>query len=157
EEEVLARFEKVRPKILGALLDAVSAGLKRLPNVKLERLPRMADFARWVTACEVALGWEPGSFMEIYLDNISDADELPLGESLIVTPLRWLLNNSGHTWAGTATNLLAALADEANPKATESERFPKSPNSLSNELRRLAPNLRRTGIDVYFDRSGQER
>jgi hypothetical protein len=30
----------------GALLDAVSEGLQRLPDVRLERLPRMADFAR---------------------------------------------------------------------------------------------------------------
>jgi hypothetical protein len=35
-----------RPCILGVLLDAVVQGLKRLPETRLEKLPRMADFAR---------------------------------------------------------------------------------------------------------------
>ena len=30
-------------------------GLKRLPEIRLEKLPRMADFALWATACETAL------------------------------------------------------------------------------------------------------
>ena len=33
-------------------------GLKRLPETRLEKLPRMADFALWATACETAL-WPP--------------------------------------------------------------------------------------------------
>src|SRR5262245_27613663 len=56
ESELWAKFEQKRPHILGALLDAVSHGLKALPDVKLDRKPRMADFAQWVTACEGALG-----------------------------------------------------------------------------------------------------
>ena len=46
EAELWARFEKARPRILGALLDALVVGLRRLPDVKLDRLPRMADFER---------------------------------------------------------------------------------------------------------------
>jgi hypothetical protein len=33
-----------------ALLDALAEGLRELPLVRLERLPRMADFAIWATA-----------------------------------------------------------------------------------------------------------
>jgi hypothetical protein len=51
-QQLMAEFERERPKILSALLEAVSCGLRRLPNVHLERLPRMADFAKWATACE---------------------------------------------------------------------------------------------------------
>ena len=61
EAELWAAFEAVRPLILGALLDAVVEGLKRLPETRLERLPRMADFALWATACETAL-WPIGTF-----------------------------------------------------------------------------------------------
>jgi hypothetical protein len=32
---------------MGALLDAVSHGLRALPQVRRDRLPRMADFALW--------------------------------------------------------------------------------------------------------------
>ena len=38
-------FEAALPKILGALFDAMVGGLRELPSVKLDRLPRMADFA----------------------------------------------------------------------------------------------------------------
>jgi hypothetical protein len=36
------------------LLDAVLVGLGRLPETNLPKLPRMADSARWATACETA-------------------------------------------------------------------------------------------------------
>lgn len=69
-------FEEARPRILGALLDAVAAGLRNIENVKLERLPRMADFAKWVTACEEVLPWPAGGFMEAYMGNRAEAVEL---------------------------------------------------------------------------------
>jgi hypothetical protein len=55
EAELWAAFEAERPRILGVLLDAVVDGLKRLPDTHLPKLPRMADFALWATACETAL------------------------------------------------------------------------------------------------------
>ena len=55
EAELWAAFEAERPRILGVLLDAVVEGLKRLPDTHLPKLPRMADFALWATACETAL------------------------------------------------------------------------------------------------------
>src|SRR5262249_7142679 len=61
EGELWRQFELVRPHILGALLDAVAQGLRALGQVRLEALPRMADFALWTTACETAL-WPAGTF-----------------------------------------------------------------------------------------------
>src|SRR5262245_31534225 len=43
EAELRAAFEAARPRLLGALLDAISHGLMHLPNTRLNRLPRMAD------------------------------------------------------------------------------------------------------------------
>ena len=54
EHALWREFELARPHILGALLDAAAHGLHMLPRVRLERLPRMADFALWATACEGA-------------------------------------------------------------------------------------------------------
>jgi hypothetical protein len=45
EQELWAAFEAERPRILGVLLDAVAKGLAQLQHTKLDRLPRMADFA----------------------------------------------------------------------------------------------------------------
>jgi len=63
EAELYAAFEKVRPFILGALLNGVATALRQLPNVKLSSLPRMADFALWATAAETAFGWDRGAFL----------------------------------------------------------------------------------------------
>ena len=45
EAQFWREFEQTRPRILGALLDATTAGLRNLTNVRLDQLPRMADFA----------------------------------------------------------------------------------------------------------------
>ena len=63
EDEVHANFDKVRPRVLGALLNGVSEALRNHPTVTLDSKPRMADFAVWSVAAEPALGWEPGKFL----------------------------------------------------------------------------------------------
>jgi hypothetical protein len=60
EESILRDFEQARPRLLGAFLDATALALRRLPELELERLPRMADFARWATAAEPGLRPGPG-------------------------------------------------------------------------------------------------
>ena len=58
---------RLRP-ILGALLEAASHGLRTLSGVRLKRLPRMADFALWATACETTF-WPSGTFVRAYDEN----------------------------------------------------------------------------------------
>ena len=69
EEALWARFEEVRPRVLGALLDAVSIAMRNKAKVKLVSRPRMADFAAWIVAAEPALGWPAGAFLDSYLAN----------------------------------------------------------------------------------------
>ena len=72
EHALWREFELARPHILGALLDAVAHGLHMLPRTRLQRLPRMADFALWATACESA--FRPAGTLETaYLNNRRDA------------------------------------------------------------------------------------
>src|SRR6516162_5466592 len=61
ETELWREFERARPAILGALLDAAVHGLRTVGSVQLARLPRMADFTLWATACETSL-WPVGTF-----------------------------------------------------------------------------------------------
>ncbi len=62
EATLWPEFETARPMILGSLLDAVSFALRNEEHVKLTRLPRMADFAIWVSAAEPYFGWKAGDF-----------------------------------------------------------------------------------------------
>ena len=74
EHALWREFELARPHILGALLDAAAHGLHMLPRVSLRRLPRMADFALWATACESA--FRPAGTLETaYYNNRRDAIE----------------------------------------------------------------------------------
>src|SRR6185312_15987157 len=101
EETLLAEFEAARPRIFGALLSAAAGALTELPTVKLARLPRMADFAKWATAAEPALGWAQGAFMVAYNRNREAANELALEASPIASKLVELLAGAGR-WEGTA-------------------------------------------------------
>jgi hypothetical protein len=88
EADVWRDFEAKQPAILGALLTAVSSALANIQTVNLPSLPRMADFALWVTAAEPALGWKHGDFLEAYTGNREQANELALDAAIIVAPLR---------------------------------------------------------------------
>ncbi len=68
EREVWRDFQAAQPYILGAMVAAASYGLRNLPKVRLERLPRMADFALWSAACETAL-WPAGTFLRAFDAN----------------------------------------------------------------------------------------
>jgi hypothetical protein len=142
-------FEEARPRILGALLDAVVTGLRKLPAVTLDQLPRMADFAIWVSACETALGLERAQALEAYRANCAEARNLALEESPIYEPLREVARAG---FSGTSTELLILLNKLATDCTRRSRWWPKAPNALSNALRRMVGNLRSIGIEIYFNR-----
>src|SRR5947209_2715171 len=68
EGELWREYELARPEVLGALLDSTVHGLRALGCTQLDQLPRMADFALWVTACETAL-WPSGTYIRAYAAN----------------------------------------------------------------------------------------
>jgi hypothetical protein len=155
EETLWAEFEKVRPKILGALLDAVSTGLKRIPEIKLDAHPRMADFARWAIACETAI-WPEGTFWAAYTGNQAQAVDNVIEASLVASAIRSMMSTCTE-WIGTATELLKALGDLAGQEVTKTKSWPKAPTALSGHVRRAADSLRKIGIDIKFEREGRGR
>ena len=157
EESILDQFDKDRSSILGGLLGAVSVALKNKDSVKLENPPRMADFAKWITAAEPGLGWEPGSFMAAYNENRSAAVGIGL-ESDVLAQAVIDFQKDVVEWDGTATELLDALEENVPDKIFKSKQWPKAANAFSNRLRRLAPVLREVGIEVEFgSRNGKKR
>jgi hypothetical protein len=139
-------FEAAWPRILGALLDAVAAGLKNLPAVRQSgwAWPRMADFAAWATAAEEALGLSRGQFLKAYQLNRATANRVALESSPVVTALFGLVQPGGR-WEGNTTQLHVQLSIGQD---TRVKGWPKAPHVLSGMLKRLAPNLRAVGISV---------
>jgi hypothetical protein len=155
EAELWAAFEAERPRILGVLLDAVVRGLKMLPQTSLERLPRMADFALWATACETAL-WPAGTFWSAYCDNRDEAVENVIEADPVAAALRAMMLELTE-WRGTATDLLGDLAEAAGEHVANSKTWPNSPRALSGRLRRAATFLRKIGIEINFTKGGRPR
>jgi hypothetical protein len=157
EEEALWReFEAAHPRILGALLDAVVGGLRMLPSVKLDRLPRMADFARWGEAVGRALGWSEGAFLSAYEANRASVNEVAVEASPIALAVRGLAAQQ-EEWTGTATELLKLLTEQAGESATREKSWPRNANALSGRLKRAAPSLRKCGVEITFDRTTRKR
>ena len=75
DKTIWREFEKAKPKILGALLDAVSTAMRNFDKVNLKTLPRMADFAQWIVAAETAMPFKPGEFIEIYQRNLEESEQ----------------------------------------------------------------------------------
>jgi len=155
EAELWAAFEAERPRLLGVLLDAVVEGLKRLPETHLPRLPRMADFALWATACETAL-WPAGTFWTAYCGNRDEAVEGVIEADPIAAAVRALVA-ARTEWTGTASELLGALAEMAGERVAKAKAWPDSARALAGRLRRAATFLRKIGIEIGFEREGRAR
>ncbi|MBT6601370.1 MAG: hypothetical protein HOB32_06920, partial [Nitrospina sp.] len=156
EESILNKFYESSPSILGGLLDGVSAALKNIKSVHLESLPRMADFAKWVTAAEPGLGWDPESFMDAYQKNRSSSIEIGLESDPIAQALIDLIQDVGD-WIGTSTELLEALEHKVSEKIVRSKQWPQAANQLSKRLNRLAPVLREVGLNVELGINKEKR
>lgn len=141
EETLAARFDIVRAKVFGALLDAVSVGLANVPSVKMSGLPRMADSTKWITAC---FGDE--RFLEEYRANIENAVDLGLEASPIANIIRKLVLDAGGSWEGTMSELFENIKQEATGQEFANT-FPKNVAALRNRIKRDAPALRSAGIN----------
>lgn len=152
EAELWAAFEAERPRLLGVLLDAVVEGIKRLPATHLEKLPRMADFALWASACETAL-WPAGTFWSAYCTNRSEAAQSVLEADSIALLVRELMDQRT-VWTGTCADLLEELSSLLGDVVARPKGWPDSPRKISGRLRRAAGPLRTMGIEIEFNRDG---
>jgi hypothetical protein len=156
EETFWAEFNEAASLILGALLDAVAYGLKRLPDIELDRPPRMADFAKWAVACEGKLPWDVGTFMKAYGGNRAELVETVLEADAVAMAIRGLLTRRA-IWEGTASGLLNAVNATVAENTRKAKEWPKTPRGMSGALRRAAPNLRKLGYTVEFDKRETNR
>ena len=154
ENELWREFEIVRPRMLGALLDAVVHGLRALGRIHLDRLPRMADFALWAAACETAL-WPAGTFARAYAANRRTAVEGIIDADPVAACVRDIMAERG-SWTGSAAELWRAGAHRSNHDLlNECTGWPKNPRTLAGRLRRAQTFLRALGIDIAFSREGR--
>jgi hypothetical protein len=129
-------------------------GLQALPDVHLSKLPRMADFALWATACEPAL-WPAGTFARAYDANRQAAVEGLIDADLVAICVRRLMAQRA-SWSGTASDLLRAatylIGDDISKNSAD---WPRYPGALAGRLRRAQTFLRTLGMEISFSREGR--
>jgi hypothetical protein len=152
EKEIWRDFEAARPYMLGALINATSHGLRALPEVRLEELPRMADFALWATACETAF-CKVGGFLHAYNANRTATIEDVVEADPLAARIRDIMTERT-VWVGNASDLLRDVGAE-NDGSRTGLGWPKSPRALAGRLRRAQTPLRVLGIEMTFAREGR--
>jgi hypothetical protein len=131
----------------------VSHGLRTLPQVRLDRFPRTADFALGAAACETAL-WPAGTFARAYAANRRAAIEDAVDADPVAIGVRELIAERS-TWTGSAADLLRAGADHSREGiGRDRTGWPQNPRALAGRLRRAQTSLRALGIEIAFSREG---
>jgi hypothetical protein len=148
-------FFEAQPRILGALMEAVSMGVRNIDRVKVPRLPRMADFARWICAAAPALPFTREVFLRAYSENRRESVSLAIEASSVAAAIQTLTVRDG--WVGTATDLLQALNGIVGEDTRKGRSWPKDARNMSSKVRRTAPLLRHAGLDVSFRTEGHQK
>lgn len=145
EGDLWAEFQKERPHILGALLDAVALGMRDQHTVAATELPRMADFARFAMAAMPAFGWTARDFLAAYGAGRESANRLALESSPVGLACLALMEGS-EEWRGTTADLLARLNQIVSDDERRDRAWPRTPRALTSCLVRISPNLRALGV-----------
>ena len=151
EVELRDDLADAAPAILGLLLDGLARALRDGPGLHLPGLPRMADFARLACAAAPAFGWTSTEMLAAILANRAATVDAVIEADPVAVAVRELAST---VWTGTATDLLVVLARKV-PDVQQRERsYPKDAARLSSRLRRLAPALRRDGVELVLPATG---
>jgi hypothetical protein len=163
EEQVLTEFAFVRARVLGALFDGVSAGLRFLPSIVMEELPRMADFVLFATAAGKHYGWEEYEFKQAY-EVMQQAvfEDSAMSDPLLELVLKLMLSLPADSrgFDGSPSELLAHLTAYAAAYEEELLRrkdWVKGPGPLVKRLLAGRSGLLQLGIDVTVTRDSDNK
>jgi len=157
--DLKAEFSRDAPLVLGGFLDTVVRALN-LPEPKLERTFRMADFVSWGYRFAQAFGRPGEEFIAAYERNIREqAEEAARADIVAEVLLEFLDQESDKRWEGTATKLLSLLREHAETLhvSTRQNAWPKGSNALTRRLRILKEPLTRIGYKVNFVRGADKK
>lgn len=155
EQEVWRTFNEARPRLFGALLDALSGAMRVFPEIALKRLPRMADFSHWGAAVAEACGTGQRTFIRAMFDNVKRQTDEIIESNPFALAIRDFMKDRLDEWEGTATELLAML--EKLSRSPKSSGWPRNERSVGHELNNLQAPLANIGIQIKRKRTGRAR
>jgi hypothetical protein len=146
-------FDEVLPYLLGYIFDVIVKVLGRIGEVKLDELPRMADFAEMGELIARCLGYPDGKFTEVYNANIGLTNEEAINASIVATVIIGFMERYA-VYSGTCKEILSELNGfvQGAPNISwisKNKDWPKTPIAFSNRLNEIIPNLGQIGIVVH--------
>ncbi len=159
EKEFWKAFEKVRPLIFGGMLDTLSLAMKIYPTVKLDKLPRMADFCKWGYAIGEALGGKGAEFLKAYWESIGHQNTIAIENHPVASAIQVFMNEQ-YIWEGRPSDLLAELEEIALKEKidTKAHSWPKAAHILTRRLNTIKTNLMGIGIKIVVgEHTGAKR
>jgi hypothetical protein len=152
--QLQSEFDRLLPQLLGYICDTIVKVLGRIGEVKLQELPRMADFAEMGELVARCIGCKAGEFTAAYNRNIGFTNEQAIEASPVATAIIELMEQNA-VWTGKASGLKVALNDLIASRRelasmVYSKSWPKSPRALRDRLNEIEPNLKEVGITISY-------
>ncbi len=149
DADVLDSWNRLHPRALGALLDLASGVLRVLPDVHIERLPRMADFAKVLAAVDQVRGT---SSLATYRGMAGSIAEDVVEDDPVASAIRRFIYQR-KSWTGTA----AALLDGIHMPEPRPKDWPGTGQAMASLLKRTAPAFRSVGLEVHYNEDQRPR
>lgn len=138
ESQLLTAWESAWPRVFGALLSQVRAAKVRVASVRLESMPRMADFAMVLAALDQIHGTDS---LTAYADQANSAALDAVTSDPFLAALAEAVTEP---WQGSAADLHALVQPDGLPPRS----WPRSVRAVAGVLKRNAPALRSAGWTV---------
>jgi hypothetical protein len=143
------------PHLLGYIFDVLAKALEIKDSIKLERLPRMADFAEWGEAIARAMGYKPLQFLNAYFENIKKQNIEIVESNPFAEAISKFQDYNVMSWISSPQIFIQNLTYFADTNSIDSSKFPKNPNTVSRRLNKIKSNLREgLGIEIKVERVG---
>lgn len=149
ERSLWKEFDELKPVMLGGIFDALSKAMKLHGSVKLNQIPRMADFTIWGCAIAEALGFSQSEFLQIYYTNIDQQNDEAIEESSVAMAILSFMKTRTE-WESSPSDLfqkLDVIAETENLNDRGSD-WPASASSLSRSINQMSANLGEKNIYV---------
>lgn len=151
EQDLWHAFNLAQPKILGGIFDTLVKAIAIYPTVDTDKLPRLADFAKWGYAIAEALGKSGDQFLKDFSQNVKRQNESVAEKNVLCQSVICLMDGKTshlNTVSEVHRELKKLVGDDA-----KDETFPKLPHNMRGQLDLLRSTLLEHGISYqYFDR-----
>ncbi|WP_396912474.1 ATP-binding protein [Mycolicibacterium sp.] len=143
EADIAAAWEQARPAIMGSLLDLAAKVHELLPTVKVDKLPRMADFALVLAAVDQVMGTNG-------LDRYRDRSRKIAADTL-VHPFTASVVDYGAPLIGKTSSEILTAVKPTDPGWKQPRDWPRNARAATLRLTRDAPALRAQGWRIDND------